>query len=222
MSKGLGVHDKGRSNVDFVCVFFLVTVVFLIALVGSNKYRIYKHSGEFDLLFDNTLKVYSYIADQNSENVAGIFDIFNLVPDGMTFKKDVFNDAFNTLITVKNRSVRRKDGGIQYDYYMFLNFHDPYLGILSVKPKICYNFLSILKKNSNQIEWIDIRQGASLLNFKLFGNDYCSGRNCLSSVTSKNINDMCYYCTSDTYCSMYVQLKTKVVQENSKKEEEKK
>ena len=210
--------DKGRSDIDFLCLFVLLGVVAIIAFVGINKYRVHKHNGGFDVLFDNTLRVYSYIKDQNSSNVSGMFNIFKLVPDGMTFDGEAFHDNFDTNITIKNRSVIDKEGKEHFDYYMFLNFYDPYMGIVPTKPKLCYNFLNTIKKNNDKIEWIDIRQGASTLNFKMFGKDFCHGTNCISSLTNKNIEDLCYYCTSDTYCSIYIQLSTKMVEEEDKTE----
>lgn len=217
MLKCLDIHERGRSSVDFVCVFFLVVVVGLIAFVGTNKYRVYRHSDDFSLLFDNTLRVYSYLKDQNSDNVSGMFNIFKLVPEGMKYDKDVFNDNFDSNITVKNRGVKGKNGEVHYDYYMMVNFYDPYLGLMPTTPKVCRNFLNVIKNNADKIEWVDIRQGAAMLNFKVFGKDYCQGNNCLSAMTSKNIDDICYYCISDTYCSIYIQLKTKIVEEKDKK-----
>lgn len=221
MSIKFSINEKGRSGVDFVCAFSLIAVVFLLVFVGASKYRVYKHSGEFESLFDNTLRVYSYIGDQNSENVAGMFNVFKLVPDGMKYDKNVFSDNFDSSITVKNRSIKRKDGGTEYDYYMFVNFHDPYMGLVPSKPKVCNNFLKVIRKNADKIEWVDIRQGAALLNFKMFGKEYCEGRNCISSMTNKNIEDICYYCTSDTYCSIYIQLKTKLLEKKKKKSSKK-
>lgn len=217
MLKCLDIHERGRSSVDFVCVFFLVAVVAMIAFVGVNKYRVYRHSDGFALLFDNTLRVYSYLKDQNSDNVSGMFNVFKLVPEGMKFDKDVFNDNFDSNITIKNRGVKGKNGEVHYDYYMMVNFYDPYLGLMPTTPKVCHNFLNVIKNNSDKIEWIDIRQGASTLNFKMFGKEYCHGTNCLSSLTNKNIEDICYYCTSDTYCSIYIQLTTKMIEEKDKK-----
>ncbi len=210
------ICEKGRLSVDIICAVSLIAVIFCVALMIANKYRVYKHSGDFESLFDNTMKVYSYVGEQQSENVSSMFNVLKLVPDGIEFKKEVFNDSFDTNIIVKNRNVKRKDGEIHYDYYMFLNFYDPYLGIMSVQPKLCHNFLNVIRKNSDSIEWVDIRQGVSVLNFKMYGRDYCDGKNCLSSLTTKNVNDICYYCTADTYCSIYVQLKTKQIKKPRK------
>lgn len=217
MLKCLYIHERGRSSVDFLYVFFLVAVVAMIAVVGVNKYRVYRHSDGFALLFYNTLRVYSYLKDQNSDNVSDIFNVFKLVPEGMKFDKDVFNDNFNSNITIKNRGVKCKNGEVHYDYYMMVNFYDPYLGLMPTTPKVCHNFLNVIKNNSDNIEWIDIRQGSSTLNFKMFGKKYCHGTNCLSSLTHKNIEDLCYYCTSGTYCSIYIQLNTKMIKEKDKK-----
>lgn len=213
--------DKGRSEIDFFCVFVILGFVAIIALVGVNKYRVYKHGSVFDVFFDNTLRVYSYLEERNSENVSGIFNIFKLIPEGVTYDGKSFYDNFSTNVTIKNRNVVSKDGSEHFDYYMLLNFYDPYLGLLPTNPKLCYNFLHVIKKNADKIEWIDIRQGTSTLNLKMFGRDFCHGANCLSSLSTKNIKDLCYYCTSDTYCSMYIQLSTKMVKEKDEDESEK-
>ena len=194
-------NQIGRSMVEMLGVLAIIGVLSVGGITGYSKammkYKLNKHTESFNQFIISAIELKPQLnrsfAQTGKSINANIFNILNLIPEGMTFNDDnnSIKDVFGSNITFHYGLVLQADGSKQEESYIIYNEPISNNKISSEGFAICQNTLTVLKEHYNNISTITLAIDDK--GFKIYGYLGCPDYSiCLKDLSVKDIEKVCY------------------------------
>ena len=194
--------QSGRSMVEMLGVLAIIGVLSVGAISGYSKamtkYKLNKHAEGINMLLSNALQLSPSIdkakpgGNTNDIYYNEFLNKAKLLPDGITYKKEAWNQ---TGLTKKDYLVDHFGNKMSfysrtsYDYSFGLFIA---LGNNSYSRDICHNIINMAKEHSSNIIRVarEVLVGSNNWSNSNIYSD-CSKGNCFNNMSVATIDDMC-------------------------------
>ena len=206
-------NPLGRSMIEMLGVLAIIGVLTAGGIAGFTKaMRMYRSNIQKELLvqiFANAINLRSELAAMEnnvSSKITYIFDVLDLVPDGITYKYGCLHDKDGNRVDVSYGigSWKNKDGSTssRLEYVVALTLRHNAALLSPSAADFCENAVYVAQQNIKDIEKITMYQYDKDDGTKA----YAFAHDKIKNMTLSEVHDFCRWCSvaADKVCAMYI------------------